>query len=227
MLCAHSTFRLRMTTRRLALLAGCCLIFPWLTAATVEAGKPGSSFVGRHPETMNSLRWRGVVRQAHDYSCGTGSIANLITLTGGQAPDEQTIIDRYIQMRGPQAVQDAMKEGFSLLDLKRMMKSLGHDTAGMRYEAGTMPEDPQPMIVYLVVKGYRHFSVFAGVEEGQVSLIDPSRGRIRITRERFLSEWDGTALCFARPVNLGTLPNDEAGLTLAQETARSMILRRR
>ena len=227
MLCAHSPFKLRTTTRRLIVLAGCWLIFPWTTAAVAETGKPGSNFAGRHPETMNSLRWRSVVRQAHDYSCGTGSIANLITLTGGQSPDEQTIIDRYIQMRGPQAVQDAMRDGFSLLDLKRMMKSLGYDTAGMRYEAGTMPEDPQPMIVYLVVKGYRHFSVFAGIEQGQVLLIDPSRGRIRITHERFLSEWDGTALCFAQWENLEPLPNDEAGLTRAQETARSIILRRR
>lgn len=223
----RSVFGFRAATLMIVLLVGGCPGFPWLSSAAAEETQAGSSFARRHPGTMKSLRWNGVVHQAFDYSCGTGSIANLINLTGGQAPEENTIINGYIQMRGLQAVQDAMQNGFSLLDLKRMMKSLGHETAGMRYEAGTMPEDPQPMIVYLVVKGYRHFSVFAGIEQGQVVLIDPSRGRIRLTHERFLSEWDGTALCFAGLETHATLPNDETGFTRAQETARSGLFRRR
>ena len=116
-----------------------------------------------------------------------------------------------------------MDNGFSLLDLKLMMNALGYKTSGMRYEAGTMPEDPQPMIVYLVVKGYRHFAVFAGMEQGQVILRDPARGRIRMTPERFLSEWDGTALCLDGQEAKISLPNDAVELTRAQDAVRQVL----
>ena len=196
-----------------------------LAASRAVADAPQSA-VPRHLETMKSLRWRGVVRQAYDYSCGTGSIANLLALIGVEPPDERSIIDKYTSMRGPEVAQAAMKNGFSLFDLKLMMEALGYDTAGMRYEAGTMPEDPQPMIVYLVVKGYKHFAVFAGVEQGQVVLRDPARGRIRITWERFLLEWDGTALCLTGKEAKTPLPNDQVELTRAQNAARQAVLGR-
>lgn len=173
--------------------------------------------------TMLSQRWNGIVRQAFDYSCGTGSIANLIALTGGTVPDERALITLYGKKRGEAVLNQAMKEGFSLLDLKLMLGFLGYTSAGMRYDAGTMPDDAQPMIVYLVVKGYKHFAVFAGVERGQVILLDPSRGRIRITQERFVAEWDGTALMLDKATAV-SLPKDEWGLTHAQEAARSGFL---
>lgn len=190
---------------------------------TVDASGAQEVTPPRHLETMKSLRWRGVVRQAYDYSCGTGSIANLLALVGVEPPDERALIEQYTKSRGAEAVQSAMQAGFSLLDLKRMLDALGYKTAGMRYEAGTMPEDPQPMIVYLVVKGYKHFAVFAGVEQGQVVLRDPARGHIRMTQERFLSEWDGTALCLTGKEANTPLPNDQLERTYAQDAARQAI----
>jgi predicted double-glycine peptidase len=89
-----------------------------------------------------------------------------------------------------------------------------------------MPDDLQPMIVYLVVKGYRHFAVFSGLENGLVVLRDPARGRIRVTAQRFLSEWDGSALILTGPNELTAEPNEPAELTAAQFTARSAVFPR-
>lgn len=118
-----------------------------------------------------------------------------------------------------------MATGFSLLDLREMMSLLGYETEGLRYEAGTMPESLQPMIVYLVVKGYRHFAVFAGVADGQVLLLDPARGRIRVSIQRFVEEWDGSALALVDVPKAIKIPDDQEGLTLAQETARFALFR--
>lgn len=203
-----------------------CLLVSINLCAAVESPNSAAPRLPRHLETMKSLRWRGVVRQAYDYSCGTGAIANLIALIGAEPPDERALINLYMKSRGAKAVQSAMSSGFSLLDLKLMMGALGYQTAGMRYEAGTMPEDPQPMIVYLVVKGYRHFAVFAGVEQGQVVLRDPARGHIRMTPDRFLSEWDGTALCLTGKEAATPLPNDQVELTRAQDASRQAIFHR-
>jgi uncharacterized protein len=175
---------------------------------------------------MRSLRWRGVVRQTFDYSCGTGSISNLLLLVGQNTPEERKLIEHYAKLRSPAEVEAAMRSGFSLQDLKLMLDMLGYPSAGVRFEAGTMPEDPHPMIVYLVVKGYKHFAVFVGIEQGMVVLHDPARGRIRLTLPRFLAEWDGSALVLLGPAGEARSLYDSSSLTRAQEAARSVLLNR-
>jgi len=178
----------------------------------------------RHIESLWSLRWKGVARQQFDYSCGTGSITNLIAFLGQPAPDEAALIKAYTE-KFPTVIEQAVKEGFSLLDLKRMLGTLGYNSIGVRYEPGTLPDELQPMIVYLVVRGYRHFAVFAGIKENQVVLLDSARGKISISIDRFLLEWDGSALLLD-PLPAGvTLPDERVKLPPAAETVQSTILK--
>ena len=172
-------------------------------------------------ETVQSLRWKDVVRQQYDYSCGTGSISNLLKFLGKPFESEKGIIAAYAKLYGDEKVEQAQKEGFSLLDLKRMLAVLGYKSEGVRYEKGTLPDEFHPMIVYLVVREYRHFSVFAGIEANQVVLLDSARGKIRVTIERFLHEWDGTAL-LPDPTLTATvsLPDERMNRTVAQDAIR-------
>lgn len=149
-----------------------------------------------------------VVRQAYVYSCGTGAIVNFVALLGGETPRETGLIEKYTELRGAAAAQAVRETGFSLLDLKLLMSSLGYKTAGVRYEAGTMPEDPQPMIVHLLLGKFSHFAVFAGLETGKVVLLDPMRGRLQLSEEQFLKEWDGTALRLQPVSDAPQLPSD-------------------
>jgi|GEM_PF-6249728 len=177
-----------------------------------------------HLQTVRSLRWQGVVRQQYDYSCGTGSIANLLALYGDKSIDEKELLDHYTALRSRKAVEAAIREGFSLLDLKRMLLMLGYESEGVRFEPGTLPDELKPMIVYLVVKGYRHFAVFAGVDRGQIVLLDPARGKIRIGLPRFLSEWDGSALILHDTPRPDAFLLGTGQLTEAQEASRSAVL---
>ncbi|HEY4247080.1 MAG TPA: cysteine peptidase family C39 domain-containing protein [Lacunisphaera sp.] len=175
---------------------------------------------------MHSLRWNGVARQSFDYSCGTGSIVNLMSLYGVKGISERELLRRYSATRSKDQLLEAQREGFSLLDIHLMLAMIGYDSDGVRYEAGTLPDELKPMIVYLVVKGYRHFAVFAGIDHGQIILLDPARGRIRIGLPRFLSEWDGSALTL-NGVEAQTKSLTGSGdLTQAQETARSAVVER-
>ena len=185
----------------------------------------GGPLSGPH-ETMRSLRWTGVTRQKFDYSCGTGSIANLLVVCGEKPVDERALILRYAEMRSRAEVQAAMKEGFSLLDLKNMLAILGYESDGVRYEPGTLPDDLKPMIVYLVVKGYRHFAVLAGIEHSQILLLDPARGRIRVTPARFFAEWDGSALVLTRPDLTKSFVFGSDQPTPAQQASRDKMITR-
>lgn len=197
-----------------------------IAGASVCVANPTEGLAARNPATMRSLRWQGVVRQSYDYSCGTGSIANLLLLVGQTAPDERNLIERYAALRSRAEIEAAMRTGFSLQDLKLMLGLLGIPSVGVRFEAGTLPDDPHPMIVYLVVKGYQHFAVFAGIEQGLVVLHDPARGRIRLTIPRFLAEWDGSALLLEGALGETRVPNWSGDLTRAQDTTRSVLLGR-
>lgn len=194
-----------------------------IAGASVCVANPTEGLAARNPATMRSLRWQGVVRQSYDYSCGTGSIANLLLLVGQMAPDERSLIERYAALRSREEIEAAMRTGFSLQDLKLMLGLLGYSSAGVRFEPGTLPEDSHPMIVYLVVKGYQHFAVFAGIEQGLVVLHDPARGRIRLTIPRFLAEWDGSALVLQGSLGETRVPNWSGDLTRAQDTARRVL----
>lgn len=202
------------------------VVFAALLVGSDLSAEEMKRFSNRRPMTLLSQRWQGVTRQSFDYSCGTGSVANLITLAGGVTPGEHELIKRYAKVRGEETMNAIMRSGFSLLDLKQMMRLCGYETQGVRYEAGTLPDELQPMIVYLVVKGYRHFAVFAGIEAGQILLLDPARGRLRITPQRFLSEWDGTALILMSSEGIKPVPLEGDGLTAAQLSARPALLTR-
>jgi hypothetical protein len=197
-----------------------------LALAGILPAQAQSALLSGSHVTMRSLRWEGVTRQKFDYSCGTGSIANLLVACGEKPIDERDLVLRYAKLRSRAEVQEAMKEGFSLLDLKNMLAMLGYDSEGVRYEAGTLPDELRPMIVYLVVKGYRHFAVFAGVDRGQIILLDPARGKIRVSVARFLSEWDGSALALQGRLRPGSFFTGTGELTNAQEAARSAALHR-
>lgn len=210
----------------LLVLATCCLGLAPDLWADARAPSQRPRLNDRPETTLHSRRWQGVIRQAFDYSCGTGSIANLLSLAGAKPPDERELIRAYADKYSEDHVQKAMQAGFSLLDLKLMLELLGYRSSGVRYEPGTMPEEARPMIVYLVVKGYRHFAVFGGTEDGQVLLLDPARGRIRISVQRFLKEWDGTALLILDELPNLSMPNDQNSLTRAQDAARRALFQR-
>lgn len=197
-----------------------------LLLAGIPLAQAQSALLTGSHMTMRSLRWRGVTRQQFDYSCGTGSIANLLVVCGAKPVDERSLVLRYAKVRSRAQVQQAMKEGFSLLDLKNMLAMLGYESEGVRYEPGTLPDDLQPMIVYLVVKGYRHFAVLAGIDHSQILLLDPARGRIRITLARFFAEWDGSALVLHRPGLAKAFFFGSDELTPAQQASRGKLVAR-
>jgi predicted double-glycine peptidase len=91
------------------------------------------------------------------------------------------------------------RRGFSLLDMKRYVVTLGGDAAGFRADLKDLAELKSPGIVPIDYAGFKHFVVFRGVRDGKVFLADPSAGHIVFSIEEFAKLWDRNTLFVLYP----------------------------
>ena len=96
---------------------------------------------------------------------------------------DETTAFRGMWTRGDQA--QIRRLGFSLLDMQRFLKSRGYTADGFQLPLDKLIEAKLPAIVLISDKGYHHFVVVKGAEDGRILLGDPSRGTRTIPRERW------------------------------------------
>ncbi len=145
----------------------------------------------RPVKSLLEMRHENVVLQKWDLSCGAAALATLLNYQHGDRVSEKEVakglINRDIYLKNPLLVQ--IRQGFSLLDLKRYVDSRGYH--GVGYGKLNLEEliKRAPMIVPLNLHGYNHFVVFRGIRGNRVSLADPAWGNRTMTVDRFVDAW--------------------------------------
>jgi len=148
----------------------------------------GSGRINVAVESMAELKFKSVVRQQYDFSCGSAAVATLLSHHYEDPVSELTVFkDMYEQ--GNQA--RIRKAGFSMLDMKNYLEANGYQADGFRVPLDRLKEVGVPAIVLTNDDGYSHFVVVKGVEEGKVLLGDPAKGLRRLPREEFEAMWNG------------------------------------
>ena len=141
--------------------------------------------------TLMQLRYQYVLRQQFDYSCGAAALATLMTYYFGDETSERNILDLLKAALTPDELEVKKKRGFSLLDLRRVAQTKGYQAAGFKLTSEQLKQLATPVIVFLQPFDYKHFAVLRGIDRGRVFLADPSRGNLRMSMGRFLTEWSG------------------------------------
>lgn len=141
--------------------------------------------------SMKELRDRNVVKQQFDYSCGAASLATVLRYGYGDQVSERDILKSLFAILSKKEKKISLKEGFSLLDLKRVAEARGYKAEGFRLAPKDLPKLAGPVIVFIHPLGYRHFAVLRGVRGDRIYLADPARGNIRQPAYRFLDDWLG------------------------------------
>jgi predicted double-glycine peptidase len=136
--------------------------------------------------SLKELRFLSTTRQQYDFSCGSAAVATLLT-HHYDFPVSETAAFKAMWDHGDQA--RIRREGFSLLDMQRYLASAGFKADGFRQPLDKLFEARLPAIVLVSEKGYNHFVVIKGADDGRVLLGDPSSGTRAITREHFESIW--------------------------------------
>jgi len=129
--------------------------------------------------------------QQWDLSCAAAALATILRYQHGIPVTERSValglINRADYLANPDLVR--LRQGFSLLDLKRYVDSLGFQGLGL----GQLDLDDliawSPLIVPVNRQGYPHFVVFRGATAGRVLIADPAFGNVSLTTDQFIDGW--------------------------------------
>lgn len=140
----------------------------------------------------SEFKFENIVHQAYDYSCGSAALVTVINHYLGIPVTEQQAMEGMLEHGERDKIIE--RRGFSLLDMKRYVASLGASGAGYRGEVSDLAKLTQPAIVPIDYAGFKHFVVFRGMRDGRVFIADPSAGHIVFSVEQFAKLWDRNTL---------------------------------
>jgi predicted double-glycine peptidase len=145
----------------------------------------------RPVKSLLELRRHNVVIQEWDLSCGAAALATILRYQYGDPVSEKDVAKalmiRKEYIENPTLVK--IRQGFSLLDLKRYVD--GHGYRGIGYGKLTFAElvNKAPVLAPVNLVGYNHFVIFRGVMKDRVLLADPAWGNRTMQRDDFESAW--------------------------------------
>jgi predicted double-glycine peptidase len=150
------------------------------------AGGGNGAFTVR-TDSMKQVRFSTIVQQKQDWSCGSAAVATLLSYHYNHPMSEAEALDAMYE-RGNQV--KIRREGFSLLDIKNFLESLGYQANGFETSLDRLARVKVPAIVIINDNGYNHFVVVKGLRHGNVLLGDPAKGNRVISRARFEAMWE-------------------------------------
>ncbi|WP_020653677.1 C39 family peptidase [Massilia niastensis] len=174
--------------------------------------------------SMKDIKFKRTTRQQYDYSCGSAALATLLTHHYGTPTSEQTVFEQMFT----QGDQDKIKrQGFSLLDMQRFLASRGFRGDGFQLPIEKLIAEKLPAIVLVTDRGYNHFVVIKGAEDGRILMGDPSTGNRIVSLDRFREIWRNKLLfvihshrsqaAFNAPDDWRTAPRAPLGVGMYQD----------
>lgn len=194
---------LRATKRGEATASACCRSLLAASLLVLLALHPGAARASDitlvTPETGNyavhvtsfaEIPFRTVIRQQFDYSCGSAALATMLRFHYGKDTNEADVFKAMYAVGDQERIQ---KLGFSLLDMKKYLASLGYQADGYRLTIAEMGQLNSPSIALVQIGSYKHFVVVKGYVNGHVLVGDPALGLRMFSADDFKQIWNGIA----------------------------------
>ena len=122
------------------------------------------------------IRTAGVVLQQRDFSCGAAALATVLSKFWGDKTDETTLLVAIATTLSKAELEERIKNGLTLTDLKRVCDRFGYTTV-----LGTLTVDKLAVVV-------------RGADSNYVYLADPAVGKMRVPIEEFAQQWQKNAV---------------------------------
>lgn len=177
----------------IALLAG-ALALP--AHAQVRFANEAGGITGVSVLSYRDIPFRTVVRQEHDFSCGSAAVATLLTYHYGRARSEADVFKAMYEEGDKKRIE---AQGFSLLEMKTYLDGQGLPADGFRASYDRMVELNSPAIVMIDSGRYRHFVVVKGVKADSILIGDPALGLRTYLRAEFEKVWNGVVFLIRDP----------------------------
>lgn len=136
-------------------------------------------------------RKENVVLQQWELSCAAAALATILRYQFGVPITERSValglINREEYLVNPELVK--IRQGFSLLDLKRFVDGRGYEGIGLGQLTLADLFARAPVIVPVKLQGFPHFVVFRGGTKNTILLADPAFGNMTVSKAKFLDGW--------------------------------------
>ena len=156
---------------------------------------------------LEYYKYRHIVHQAFDYSCGSAALTTILRFHLGLPITEQEAMEGMLKHGESDKI--IARRGFSLLDMKRYVATLGSDSGGFRADIDDLAKLDEPAIVPIDYAGFK------GVRDNHVYIADPSVGNIAFSIDKFQSLWDKGTLFVIYPSK--TKPHVQSSLALTDQ----------
>jgi predicted double-glycine peptidase len=138
-------------------------------------------------ESYKERQFRSVVRQRYDFSCGSAALSTLLQYHYDLPYGEADVLKAMYALGDKDKI---LKQGFSLLDMKRYLATVGLRANGFRAPLDKLSNVGIPAIALINNKGYLHFVVVKGVTKDMVLVGDPASGMRVVERKAFEEMWN-------------------------------------
>jgi predicted double-glycine peptidase len=214
-----------------------CLIIGFLLSGfhTVQESPEGEVFLYIDPahqvevrqivKPSSEIQFERVIKQAHDFSCGSAALATFLNYDLGEELSERQVIRGMLQYGDSEKIRK--RRAFSLLDMKKFVSVLGYKGVGYKAEIEDLKTLGHPCILPIKIFEYRHFVVFKGIYEGHIFLADPWQGNISFTLPEFQNMWYQNVILVISPEGAKELNalqlRDEDLRFIDEETTREIL----
>lgn len=166
------------------------LFVPTVFSADIVLGNmmPGGGVIHKKIVSIRERRYLNMIPQHTDFSCGAASLATILKYAYDQDITENKVLLDLFKISDPNLIR---KKGFSLLDMKRYVQSIGMRGRGYQMTANKLEQIKVPTIVLMDLKGYKHFVVLKKVMGNQVYIADPTLGNKVYDLKDFAAMWNG------------------------------------
>lgn len=149
----------------------------------------GLSHIKKPVTSIREGRFKNLIEQRYDFSCGAAAVATILKYAYNHDVTEIDVLQGMAKVSDEALVQEM---GFSLLDIRNYVETLGLRGRGYQIPASTLHTLRIPTIVLLDIRGYKHFVVLKRVVEDMVFVGDPALGNRTMTMDDFIASWNGT-----------------------------------
>lgn len=145
------------------------------------------------PTTWHEYRFRNMVEQKLDMSCGAASMSALMTYYGDAPTGEAELLELLAQVVGATEQDAVLSDGFSLLHLKKAVATKGLVLKAANIDTAQLVGFGSPALLQLKTRQGNHFVLWHGQLKGRHWLGDPSRGDLWLSDNELKQEWTGIA----------------------------------
>ena len=139
-------------------------------------------------DSLVDKRFNRIYRQKYDFSCGSATLASLLSFHYDDYVDELSVFKDMFENGDQNKIR---KQGFSLLDMKHYLTRRGYESNGFNISLKQLAEARLPAITIIDNAGYMHFVLVKAQRKNEVLVGDPAVGLKVMTQNEFEAMWQG------------------------------------